>query len=88
MRHNGPVELVRVCVCVCAGTIATRPGPMMAGVLSFEATVRGRGGHAAMPHTTVNPVIAAASIVVRGGGGGGRRGGREDGGTCGWGGGF
>lgn len=23
-----------------AGTIATRPGPLMAGVLSFEATVR------------------------------------------------
>eukprot|EP00197_Chlamydomonas_leiostraca_P012055 CAMPEP_0202862836 /NCGR_PEP_ID=MMETSP1391-20130828/3723_1 /ASSEMBLY_ACC=CAM_ASM_000867 /TAXON_ID=1034604 /ORGANISM="Chlamydomonas leiostraca, Strain SAG 11-49" /LENGTH=456 /DNA_ID=CAMNT_0049542413 /DNA_START=197 /DNA_END=1567 /DNA_ORIENTATION=- len=47
-----------------AGTIATRPGPLMAGVLSFEATVKGRGGHAAMPHTTVNPVIAAASIVA------------------------
>jgi hypothetical protein len=25
--------------------------------------IRGRGGHAAMPHVTVNPVIAAASIV-------------------------
>lgn len=46
-----------------AGTIATRPGPIMAAVLSFEATVSGVGGHAAMPHTTVNPVIAAATII-------------------------
>ena len=27
--------------------------------------VRGRGGHAAIPHTTVNPVIAAASTVAQ-----------------------
>ncbi len=36
---------------------------LLLGVLSFEATIRGLGGHAAMPHVTVNPVIAAASIV-------------------------
>jgi len=47
------------------GVIATRPGPIMAGVLSFKATIRGRGGHAAMPHTHVNPVIAAASIAAQ-----------------------
>mmetsp|Transcript_15881 Transcript_15881/g.34266 ORF Transcript_15881/g.34266 Transcript_15881/m.34266 type:complete len:466 (+) Transcript_15881:146-1543(+) len=45
------------------GTLATRPGPLMAGVLSFEATITGRGGHAAMPQFTTNPVIAAASIA-------------------------
>eukprot|EP00798_Chlamydomonas_sp_ICE-L_P024004 gene24004-9576_t len=46
-----------------AGTIATRPGPIMAGVISFEVTISGQGGHAAMPHLTTNPVVAGASIV-------------------------
>ena len=35
----------------------------MAGSTSFEFTLKGRGGHAAMPHQTVDPVVAAAAIV-------------------------
>ena len=36
----------------------------MAGVASFEVTVHGKGGHAAMPLLTHNPVIAAAAVVA------------------------
>ena len=46
------------------GTIQVRPGPMMAAQDEFEATVRGRGGHGAAPHTTIDPIVAAAQAVV------------------------
>lgn len=46
------------------GTVATRVGAMMAATDSFSITVRGTGGHAAMPHTTVDPVPIAAHLVV------------------------
>ncbi|MCB1644203.1 MAG: amidohydrolase [Pseudomonadales bacterium] len=45
------------------GTFAIRPGPMMAAFDIFRVKVTGRGGHAAMPHLTVDPIIVGASIV-------------------------
>ncbi|MCE9620286.1 MAG: amidohydrolase [Planctomycetes bacterium] len=45
------------------GCVASRPGPMLASADSFECVIQGRGGHAAWPHLTADPVIAAASIV-------------------------
>jgi hippurate hydrolase len=47
-----------------AGQFAVRPGPMMASFDIFEITVTGRGAHAAMPHTGIDPVVAAAQIVT------------------------
>ncbi len=46
------------------GKIAVRPGPMMAATDEIQITVRGRGGHAAMPHLTVDPVVAVAHIIT------------------------
>ncbi|MDZ5699086.1 M20 aminoacylase family protein [Chelativorans sp. M5D2P16] len=46
------------------GQFAIRPGPIMAATAEFAITVHGRGGHAAMPHTTVDPVVAAGQIIV------------------------
>lgn len=46
-----------------AGTVGVRPGPVMAAADIFEAEILGRGGHAAMPHKTVDPVIVATQIV-------------------------
>jgi hippurate hydrolase len=45
------------------GSFAIRPGPIMAATAEFEITVRGRGGHAAMPQATVDPVVVAAQMV-------------------------
>ena len=47
-----------------AGKLAVAPGPIMAAVDQFTITVRGVGGHGAMPHQAVDPVIAAAHVVV------------------------
>ncbi|ASW54719.1 amidohydrolase [Plantactinospora sp. KBS50] len=48
-----------------AGMVAHGAGPMTAGSVTLEVTVAGRGGHAAMPHLCVDPVVIAANIVVQ-----------------------
>jgi len=45
------------------GTIAARPGPVMAAADEFTCTVHGMGGHGAMPHQTVDPIVASAQVV-------------------------
>ncbi|WP_278234640.1 amidohydrolase [Isoptericola sp. AK164] len=47
-----------------AGTLHTRPGPIMAGEDNFTIAVRGRGGHASAPHLVVDALVVAAEIVV------------------------
>src|SRR5579884_16502 len=46
------------------GTVATAPGPILAGANSFTITIDGRGGHASRPHQAVDPVVAAAQVVT------------------------
>jgi hippurate hydrolase len=46
------------------GTVSVRPGPMMAAADQWRVTVRGRGGHASMPHAAADPVPVAAEIVL------------------------
>ncbi len=43
--------------------LAGRPGPLMAAADQFTMTVKGKGGHASMPHDCEDPVPAAAAIV-------------------------
>jgi len=45
------------------GHFGVRPGPIMASTNEFQIRVDGLGGHAAMPHLTVDPVLAAAQVV-------------------------
>lgn len=47
-----------------SGVIGVRPGPLLAGSGFFKSIITGRGGHAALPHHTVDPIIAASSIVL------------------------
>ncbi|MGV9851774.1 M20 metallopeptidase family protein [Streptomyces sp. NPDC003442] len=46
------------------GTVACTPGGVNASADEFTVTVRGRGGHAAYPHLTRDPVVALAHVVV------------------------
>jgi hippurate hydrolase len=45
-----------------AGVIVGKPGPMLASVDTWTITVRGRGGHASMPHHAVDPIPVAFEI--------------------------
>jgi hippurate hydrolase len=47
-----------------AGKIACRAGYALANTDSVDITVRGRGGHGAYPHTTVDPIVQAAHLVL------------------------
>lgn len=45
------------------GVVASRAGPLLASTDALNIAVRGRGGHAAMPHENVDPIPVACEIV-------------------------
>ncbi len=47
-----------------AGRVSSAPGTMMAAADRFVVTIRGRGGHAALPHRAADPVVAAAQVIT------------------------
>ena len=53
--HNWPGSQV--------GKFAVSPGPVMASSNEFKITIRGKGGHAAMPHLGLDPVPVACQMV-------------------------
>lgn len=46
------------------GSVASRSGPLLAGGGFFEAVISGKGGHAAIPQHTIDPILATSSIIV------------------------
>ncbi len=46
------------------GTVSVRSGPAMAATDTFRLLVKGKGGHAAYPHDTIDPVVTAAAVVT------------------------
>lgn len=46
------------------GQIVVKEGPIMAGADQFEIKVAGKGGHAALPHHTIDPIVIAAHIIT------------------------
>mgnify|MGYP003609682704 CR=1 FL=1 len=49
---------------IAAGHFALSPGPVLASSNEFRVRVRGKGGHAAMPHLAVDPLPIAAQILL------------------------
>jgi amidohydrolase len=47
-----------------SGLVMAGDGPVMAAADRFSLRVQGRGGHAAMPHQTVDAVVVAAHVVT------------------------
>ena len=45
------------------GQMAVRPGPVMAATDEMVLTIRGKGGHAAMPQLTIDPVVITAQVI-------------------------
>lgn len=46
------------------GSIASISGPHLAATSVFNVKVEGRGGHAAMPHSTIDPILTASSVIL------------------------
>lgn len=47
-----------------AGSINSLSGPALAATGKFEVKIMGLGGHAAQPHSAVDPIIAASFSVL------------------------
>ncbi|WP_136679234.1 M20 aminoacylase family protein [Neptunomonas sp. XY-337] len=47
-----------------AGAFAVHSGAVMASTDSFDIVIEGQGGHAAMPHLGVDPVVVAAQVII------------------------
>ena len=47
-----------------AGTLHTRPGPIMSAEDNFVIRIVGRGGHASMPHLVIDPLVIGAELVT------------------------
>ncbi len=46
-----------------SGVVGIAEGPVMAGCTIFDIKIGGRGGHAAQPHTTIDPLLCATTLV-------------------------
>ncbi len=55
--HNWPYQKI--------GTAAIRPGPIMASVDEFDVVFTGRGGHAALPQASIDPIVMTANFVMQ-----------------------
>jgi amidohydrolase len=45
------------------GNFGVTAGPMMASSNTFEITIKGKGGHAALPHNSADPVLTGVQVV-------------------------
>jgi amidohydrolase len=46
------------------GQFAMRKGPIMAATDEFDLFITGRGGHAAQPHRTIDPILAGSQLMI------------------------
>ena len=46
------------------GVVASRAEEFLAGCGIFKAYIRGKGGHAAIPHNSIDPILAASASVI------------------------
>ena len=65
--ENPPVDAVfglHLVTKLPVGHVALRAGPVLAAADYFTIEVKGRGGHGALPHQTIDPIPVAAHIVL------------------------
>ncbi|KAL0374823.1 UNVERIFIED_CONTAM: IAA-amino acid hydrolase ILR1-like 7 [Sesamum radiatum] len=46
------------------GSVSAKPGPMLAGSGRFSVIIQGKGGHAASPHKTRDPIVAVSMMIL------------------------
>lgn len=47
-----------------AGWASLRYGPVMSAADTFDVEIEGKGGHGALPHQTIDPIVAGAEFVT------------------------
>ncbi len=46
------------------GEVRVVAGPIMAAATHFRIIIRGKGGHAAEPHSSIDPIVVTAHVIV------------------------
>ena len=67
MEQKPPIQAIfgmHVAPFLPAGDVASKAGTIMAATGFFHITFKGKGGHAAMPDTTIDPVICSSSAIM------------------------
>jgi amidohydrolase len=66
LQNPAPSEIIgqHVMPMIDAGKVGFRSGIYMASTDEIYVTVRGKGGHGAMPHLNVDPVLIASHMIV------------------------
>jgi amidohydrolase len=64
MKGVDAVLALHVWPTIPVGEIAIGEGAVSAGVDSFRAIIKGRGGHGAYPHRTVDPIFIGGHVVL------------------------
>ncbi|XP_029129415.1 IAA-amino acid hydrolase ILR1-like 4 [Cajanus cajan] len=49
---------------ISVGEVACGSGPILAGSGVFEAIISGKGGHAAIPQNSIDPLLAASNVII------------------------
>jgi len=71
MINEGVLESPPVDVCIAAhawpdlpvGKVLVKHGAMMASPDEFEIVIKGKGGHGAKPHETIDPIVIGCQVV-------------------------
>lgn len=45
------------------GKVIVKKGPLMASADEFKITIKGKGGHAALPHQTIDSIVVASQVI-------------------------
>lgn len=66
LENPAPMSIIgqHVLPALATGKVGFRPGMFMASADELYVTVRGKGGHGAMPHECIDPVVITSHIVV------------------------
>ncbi|CAG8203330.1 unnamed protein product [Penicillium olsonii] len=59
------IVLAQHVICMRAGTVNLRAGPLLTAADAYDVRVYGRGGHGSAPQTTIDPIVIGASIVTK-----------------------
>lgn len=66
LKNPKPISIIgqHVHPPLAAGKIGLRPGQYMASADEIYVTVRGKGGHGAMPHDGIDPIVITSHIIT------------------------
>ncbi|MED6222959.1 IAA-amino acid hydrolase ILR1-like 4 [Stylosanthes scabra] len=64
LKNAGGIFGLHVAPNIRVGEVGSRSGTLMAATGFVEATITGKGGHAAIPQHSIDPILAASNVIL------------------------